>query len=386
MPEGPAAVPQAAPAVAAPPAFTHREILTVFSGVALCMLLAALDQTIVAAALPTIVKELGGFYDLSWVVTGYLLASTATTPLYGKLSDLYGRKRVLRTAVAIFLLGSALCGLAQSMSQLIVFRALQGLGGGGLMSVSQAIIGEVVAPRQRGKYQGYIGSVFALASVAGPLLGGVMTEHLSWRWIFYINLPIGAAALVITRRALARLAVWRRARPVIDLAGAALVVTGVVCLLLLTSWGGVRLPWTSPAILALAAGALGAFVLLVWRESTAADPLIPPRMFAEPAFRTACVIVLLAAGLLFGAVVYIPLALQLVGGLGASGAGLLLMPLMMGIVTSATLTGRLISRIGRYKPFPPAGLALVAGAFTALALAGGTLSRGEGVVCGGGLG
>lgn len=385
MPEAPAPALGSAPH----PTFTHREILTVFSGIALCMLLAALDQTIVATALPTIVKELSGFHDLSWVVTGYLLASTATTPLYGKMSDLYGRKHVLRVAVAIFLLGSVLCGLAQSMGQLIAFRAIQGLGGGGLMAVSQAIIGDVVAPRQRGKYQGYIGAVFATSSVAGPLLGGFISEHFSWRWIFYVNLPLGIAALLITRRALARLPVHHQRRR-IDLAGAALVAGAVVCLLLVASWGGVQYAWTSPVMIALAAATLVLFAALVWRERTASDPLIPPRMFANPVFRTACLIIVLTAAMLFGAVVYIPLYLQLVGGFSAGSAGLLLTPLMLGIVASATMSGRLISHVGVYKPFPPIGLALAATAFALLAFSDAgldrTLSTGTLVLLGLGLG
>ena len=228
---------------------THREVLIVFSGLMAGMLLAALDQTIVATALPTIVGDLGGLEHLAWVVTAYLLTSTAATPLFGKISDMYGRKLIFQAAIVIFLIGSVLSGLSQNMAQLIGFRAIQGMGGGGLMALSQAIIGDIVSPRERGRYMGYIGSVFALASIAGPLLGGWFVDNLTWQWVFYINLPVGAVALWVTSATL-KLPVHRVQRK-IDYLGAALMVTGVTSLLLATVWGGEQYPWGSPQIIGL---------------------------------------------------------------------------------------------------------------------------------------
>ncbi|MGD9705783.1 MAG: MDR family MFS transporter, partial [Acidimicrobiia bacterium] len=256
---------------------THRQILVVFSGLMLGMFLAALDQTIVATALPTIVGDLGGLGHLSWVVTAYLLTSTASTPLYGKLSDLYGRKIMFQIAIVVFIVGSATSGLSQSMGQLIAFRAVQGLGAGGLMSMALAIIGDIVSPRERGRYQGYTGAVFAVASVVGPLVGGFFVDHLSWRWVFFVNLPIGVLALIVTSSVL-RLPFNRRPHS-IDYAGSALLVAAVTCLLLVTVWGGNEYEWGSPTIIGLAAAGIILVVLFVLREQRAAEPLLPPRLF-----------------------------------------------------------------------------------------------------------
>lgn len=350
-------------------AFTHQEILRVFSGVALAMLMAAMDQTIVATALPTMAAKLGSLEDLPWVVTAYMLASTATTPIYGKLSDLYGRKRVLQVAIWLFLAGSLLCGTAQSMTQLIAFRGLQGLGGGGLMALAFTIIGDVVAPRERGRYQGYIGGVFALASVAGPLLGGMFTELLSWQWIFLINLPIGVAALLMTRRALDRLPLGT-AQPKIDYLGAALLMGSVTSLLFVISRGGTVVPWTSPLVLGLAAAGVLLLVLFIVHEHRVEEPILPMRLFRIPVFAVANPIVAISAMTLFAGIVFLPLHLQLVLGTGATASGLLLLPLVVGMTFGAVGGGRLIARTGRYKVFPIVGLALAAAMYLVLGMAG----------------
>src|SRR4051794_23128693 len=269
-------------------AFSHREILIIFVGLLSGMFLAALDQTIVSTALPTIVGELGGLSKLSWVVTAYLLTSTVATPLYGKLSDLYGRKLLFQSAIVIFLIGSALAGLSQNMEQLILFRGIQGIGGGGLMAMAFAVIGGVVPPRERGRYTGYMGSVFAVASVAGPLLGGFFVDNFSWRWVFYINVPIGIAALFITSSVL-KLPVHRiKAR--VDFEGAALLVAGVSTLLLMLVWGGNEYEWTSPTIIGLGVSSLVLLVGFVFWERRVEEPLLPLRLFRDPIFSVVSVL------------------------------------------------------------------------------------------------
>jgi EmrB/QacA subfamily drug resistance transporter len=352
---------------------TSRQLALVFAGLMSGVLLAALDQTIVATALPTIVGDLGGIAHLSWVVTAYLLASTTSTPLYGKISDLYGRKQVFQAAIVIFLVGSVLSGLAQSMGQLIAFRAIQGLGAGGLMALAIAIVGDVVSPRERGRYQGYIGAAFAVASVAGPLLGGFLVDHLSWRWAFYVNLPVGIAALLVTSVALDL--PFRRNGHSVDYRGAALLVAGVTCVLLVTVWGGDRYGWGSPTILGLAGAGvllLGAFAA---QERRASEPLLPPRLFRDPVFRVATTALFLIGVAMFGSIVFLPLFLQVVAGASATSSGLLLLPLMGGIVVSSVVVGRVITRTGRYRWYPVAGTALMTIAMVLLATMDTTTSR-----------
>ncbi len=345
---------------------SHRQILVIFSGLLSGMLLAALDQTIVATALPRIVSDLGGLDHLSWVVTAYLLTSTASTPLYGKISDLYGRKIVFQAAIVVFLVGSVLSGLAQSMNELIAFRAVQGLGAGGLMTMALTIIGDVVSPRERGRYQGYFGSVFAVASVAGPLIGGFFTDGrtlpllgvtTSWRWIFYLNVPIGVAALVITSVVL-NLPFPRREHA-IDYPGAALMVAGVTALLLVTVWGGTQYPWGSPTIVGLAVAGVALLGVFLWWESRVAEPILPPRLFGNSVFSVSSALMFVMAFAMFGAVIFLPVYLQLVHGVTATTSGLLLLPLMTGVFAASVTSGRVVSRIGRYRIFPIAGTVLM---------------------------
>ncbi|MGA2285534.1 MAG: MDR family MFS transporter [Dehalococcoidia bacterium] len=335
---------------------SHRQVLVVFSGLMLGMLLASLDQTIVATALPTIVGELGGLQHLSWIITAYLLTSTASMPLYGKLSDLFGRKKLFQFAIIVFLVGSALSGLAQSMLQLIGSRALQGLGAGGIITMSQATIGDIVSPRERGRYQGYMGTVFAVAAVAGPLLGGLFTDHLTWRWVFYINLPLGLLALVVTQTVL-RLPFQRQKHP-IDYLGSALMVAGLSSLLLVTSWGGTEYPWWSPQIIGLTVLGVLLLCLFLVQETRAPEPLLPLRLFGEQVFRVGAVIMFVLGLAMFGAVAFLPLYFQVVDGVSATVSGLQLAPLMLGVVTTSVLSGQIISRTGRYRFFPIAGTAI----------------------------
>ena len=341
-----------------PAALSHRQILVIFSALMLGMLLAALDQTIVATALPTIVGELGGLNHLSWVVTAYLLAATVSTPLYGKLGDLYGRKRVFQAAIVIFLVASALAGLSQSMAQLIAFRALQGLGGGGLMVTAQAIIADVVSPRERGRYMGYFGAVFGGAMVAGPLAGGFFTDNLSWRWVFYVNLPLGLAALVVTTFALH--ASGTRLRHRIDYLGAALLAGGVACMVLLTTWGGTQYAWRSSTIVGLGVAAVVLLVAFLLVERRAAEPIIPLELFRNSTFDVSSAVSFIIGFAMFGVISFLPLYLQLVTGASATNSGLLLVPLMFGLLGASTVSGQLISRTGRYKVFPVAGTAIAA--------------------------
>jgi EmrB/QacA subfamily drug resistance transporter len=332
---------------------SHRRILIIFSALMLGMLLAALDQTIVATALPTIVGDLGGLNHLSWVVTAYLLTSTCSTPIYGKLGDLYGRKKIFQVAIVVFLVGSALSGASQTMTELIAFRGLQGLGAGGLMALAMAIMGDILSPRRRGRYQGYMVGTFTFASVAGPAIGGFFTEHLSWRWCFYVNIPLGLAALVVTASVLNL--PFRQVRHRIDYLGAAMLVAGVSTLLLVTVWGGTVYPWGSPQVVMLALGSLAVLALFVWHESRAAEPILPMRLFRNNTFTVTNCSGFLAGMAMFGGTVYLPLFLQLVTGLSPTLSGLLLLPMMVGMTATSIMTGRLISRTGRYKVWPIAG-------------------------------
>jgi len=331
----------------------HGRVLVVFSGLLLAMLLAALDQTIVATALPTIVGELGGLERLSWVVTSYLLAQTVVTPLYGKLGDLYGRKGVLQTAIVIFLIGSALCGLSHSMLQLIAFRAVQGLGGGGLMVTAMAVVGDIVPPRDRGRYQGIFGAVFGVASIAGPLLGGYFTTHWSWRWIFYINLPLGILALVVIAATLPSRADRQQHR--IDYAGAVLLAIALSAIILVTDMGGTTYPWSSPVVLGTAAAGLVALILFLVVEQRAAEPILPLHLFRNPAFSVTSVVALIVGFAMFGSITYLPLFFQVVKGASPTISGLEMLPMMGGMLTSSIVSGQLISLTGRYKIFPVVG-------------------------------
>ncbi|HEU5034289.1 MAG TPA: MDR family MFS transporter [Mycobacteriales bacterium] len=332
---------------------TKRQLWLVFAGLMSGMLLAALDQTIVATALPTIVGELGGLAHLSWVVTSYLLASTVSTPLWGKLGDLYGRKKFFQAAIVIFLVGSVLSGLSQNMGELIGFRAIQGLGAGGLIVGAQAIIGAVVSPRERGRYMGLMGSVFAVSSVAGPLLGGVFTEHLTWRWVFYINLPVGAVALVVVAAALpARI---QRVKHSIDYLGAAVLGAGVTALILALTWGGNTYGWTSPTILGLFVAAVLLIAAFVVVERRAVEPLIPLNLFSMSIFRVASAAGAIVGFAMFGAITFLPLFLQTVNGATPTTSGLQMVPIMALVLTMSVWSGRRISTHGRYRPYPIAG-------------------------------
>jgi EmrB/QacA subfamily drug resistance transporter len=330
----------------------------VFGALLLVLLLAALDQTIVATALPTIVGDLGDVSKLSWVVTAYLLASTVVAPLYGKLGDLYGRKTLLQAAIVIFLVGSALCGLSQNMTELIAFRALQGLGGGGLLVVTIAAVGDIIAPRDRGRYQGYFGAVFGLATVVGPLLGGFFVDSLSWRWIFYINLPIGLLALGVIATAFQ--ARPDRRRPQIDYLGALLLAGGLAAIVLFASLGGTSYPWGSVQLIALLVAGVVLLVGFVFAEVRAAEPILPLELFRNRVFSVTSAVGFVVGVALFGSITYLPLYLQNVKGHNPTVSGLLMTPMVAGLLLTSITSGNLISRFGHYRPFPIAGTAIMA--------------------------
>jgi len=334
---------------------SQQRTLIIIGALLLGMLLAALDQTIVATALPTIAGDLHGLSHLSWVVTAYLLASTVSTPLWGKLGDLYGRKVFFEAAIVIFLIGSALCGLAHSIFILIVFRAVQGIGGGGLLTGAQTIVADVVPARDRGRYQGLFGSVFGVTSVIGPLIGGFFVDNLSWRWVFYVNLPIGAVALAVVAAVLP--GQLRRAQHRIDYLGTVLLAGAATSLVLLTSLGGTTYAWSSAPIFILGGAAVVLGAAFIWAESRAAEPVVPLHLFRNRVFSAASAIGFVVGFALFGAIAYLPQYMQIVKGVSPTVSGLRLLPLMVGLLTTSIVSGRLVSRWGRYRIFPIIGTA-----------------------------
>ncbi len=339
------------------PVLSHRRVLIIIGALMLGMFLAALDQTIVSTALPTIVADLHGASHLAWIVVAYLLTATVSTPLWGKLGDQYGRKFFFQAAIVIFLCGSALSGLSQSMTELIAFRAVQGVGAGGLMVGAQAIVGDVVSPRERGRYQGLFGAVFGVASVIGPVLGGVFVEQLSWHWIFYINLPVGVVALAVV--AVQVPGNLRRVHHVIDYLGTAVLMLSASCLVLFTSLGGTTYPWGSPTIIVL--GVAGAVLLAIFAvvERGATEPVLPLHLFSIRAFSVVSVVGFIVGFAMFGAITYLPAFFQIVHGESPTTSGLQLLPLLVGLIICSTGSGMVISKTGRYRVFPIAGTALI---------------------------
>jgi EmrB/QacA subfamily drug resistance transporter len=357
----------------APPALSHKQVLVVFSGLMLGMFLAALDGTIVATALPTITGELGGLDHLSWVVTSYLLASTVSTPIYGKLGDLFGRKRLFQGAIVVFLAGSIFSGLAQDMPQLIASRAIQGLGGGGLIVLAQSIMAEIVSPRERGRYSGYFGAVFGASSVAGPLLGGMFTDQLSWRWVFYINIPLGIVAFLLATIVLPR--GTRRQGVRVDILGGTVLTAAVSCVVLLTTWGGTEYAWGSSMIIGLIVLAVALIALLLVVERRAPEPILPMHLFSNRTFTVSSGASFIVGMGMFGAISFIPLFLQVVNGASATSSGLLLVPLMVGLLGASIMSGQVISRTGHYKSFPIVGCSLATVALFLLSTMGTDTSR-----------
>jgi EmrB/QacA subfamily drug resistance transporter len=349
-------------------ALSRRRVLTIIGALMLGMFLAALDQTIVSTALPTIVADLHGASHLAWIVVAYLLAVTVSTPLWGKLGDQYGRKVFFQAAIVIFLCGSALSGLSRSLTELIAFRAIQGLGGGGLMVGAQAIVGDIVSPRERGRYQGLFGAVFGIASIIGPLLGGVFVQQLSWHWIFYINIPIGAVALTVV--AIQVPGNLSRVHHVIDYLGAAVLTVSASCLVLFTSLGGTTYRWGSPEIVALGVAGFVLLILFVFVERHATEPVIPLHLFSNRGFSVTSVVGFVVGFAMFGAITYLPVFFQIVHGESPTLSGLRLLPLLVGLIICSTGSGIVISKTGRYRAFPIVGTALLTVGLVLLAQVG----------------
>jgi EmrB/QacA subfamily drug resistance transporter len=345
-----------------------------FAAIVLAMLPAVLDQTILATALPTIAADLGRLSDVSWVVTAYVVAAAALTPLWGKLGDRHGRKLLLEIALVMFVSASALCGAAQDITALIALRAVQGAAAGGLMALAMAVVGDLVSPCERGRYQGYIAAAFAVATVIGPLLGGLLVDHASWRWVFYVNLPLGVLALAGLSLRLPAAESERPEKP-LDVSGAALLAGATSALMLSCVWGGEHYAWDSTQILALIAATVVLAAALVVRERRVADPIVPLNMLRTPTVAVASVALFLAIATMFAITVFVPLFLQTTTGASPTQAGLLLIPMMLGITLSTTLSGRIITRTGRYKRFPIAGLALMTAALVLVAAVAGHPSR-----------
>lgn len=337
----------------------------IFVAVLLGMLLAALDQTIVATALPTVVADLGGAGHQSWVVTSYLLASTIVTAIAGKLGDLFGRKAIFAASVLFFLAGSVLCGLSGSMSMLVASRALQGIGGGAIMVTAMAVIGEVIPLRERGRYQGALGAVFGVTTVIGPLLGGFFTDHLTWRWAFWINIPVAVVVLLVAGAAIPPLV--KAARPVIDYAGILFVGLGASGLTLATSWGGTEYAWGSPMIIGLFVASAAALAVFVWVETRAAEPILPIRLFASPVFTVCCILGFIVGFAMLGALTFLPTFMQFVDGVSATTSGLRTLPMVAGMLITSIGSGNIVGRTGRYKVFPVVGTATMAVGFLLLA-------------------
>ena len=371
------------------PHYSHRQVLRVVTGIMLCMLLAALDQTVVIPAVPAIARDLHNYEHLAWIVTAYLLTSTAATPIFGKLSDTYGRRALMTPAIAIFIAASILCALAQSLPQLILFRGLQGIGGGGLFAMAQSSIADVVSPRERGRYQGYLAGTWAVASIAGPVIGGYVTDDLSWRWVFWFNVPLGLLAIFLCDRALRLIVVVPR-RSRIDGVGAVLLTCGISALLLMLSWGGTTYPWLSAPVLVLGLVGVCLLIALTVQEQRVVDPLLPPRLFINDIFLRGVAVAYFAAFGLFVATFLLPLDFQLLHGFGAEASGLLIMPFLVSTTVGAFSAGLLTRRFGRAKPIILSGL--VAGTLgflllaTARAATPAWLIMAESVVLGTGLG